>query len=366
MAECAIARCGSYEGDEVRRVLLECIGKTGFPSVEGRSVLIKPNILSDAPVEKAVTTNPVVVAELIGILRDKGASRILVGDSPGLQGPLFKPVQCGIADVVDKTGAEWVDFTKDNRTHGLYCGMKVSMAGVVDKVDIVISIAKFKTHQLMFSTGCVKNMFGLVPGLNKSPMHLKAPSREEFAKVINGIFAESHTDYALMDAVIGMEGAGPANGHQRKIGYILASADAYAVDYAEAVMMGYQRRQMPIINEAVSRGLTDIGSYSYPILKPQDLVINGFERIEDRKTNLFSALILPYFTRLFGRKKEKLRAAPKFNSSCILCRRCVAICPAKALKVVDKAVRIDERLCIRCYCCHEMCPFGAITVEDNT
>lgn len=364
MSECAIVKCDSYENAEIRKVLIKCIDNTSFPNVEGKCVLIKPNILSDAPIEKAITTNPIIIEELIYILKDRGASKILVGDSPGLQGPLFKPVQCGIADTVKKTGTEWVDFTKENRQHELYCGLKVNMTCAIDNVDVVISVAKFKTHQLMFSTGCVKNMFGLVPGLNKSPMHLKAPSREAFAAVINGIFLESHTDYAIMDAVIGMEGAGPANGHQRKIGYVLASDDAYSIDYAEAVMMGYQKKQMPIINEAINKKLIEIDKFRYPLLKPQDLVIEGFDKIEDKRTNLFSALILPYFTRILGLRKEKKRPAPKFNSSCILCQRCVKICPAKALQVVDKKIKIDEKQCIRCYCCHEMCPVGAISIEE--
>ena len=86
------------------------------------------------------------------------------------------------------------------------------MAAALDEADIVISFAKFKTHQLMSSTGAVKNMFGTIPGLNKSPMHLKYRSPEAFAAFLMKVFRECHVDYSFIDAVVGMEGQGPGSG----------------------------------------------------------------------------------------------------------------------------------------------------------
>ncbi len=362
MSSVAIARIDEYEKEKIKQILLEMTGKTAFPDVSDKTILIKPNILSDAPKEKAITTNPAVVEALIEIVKEKGARKILVGDSPGLHTPTFNAKASGIKDVIDRTGAIFEDFTRRNRQHTVYRKLKVPMAVALDEADVVISVAKFKTHQLMMQTGAVKNMFGLVPGLNKSPMHLKCPSVEEFAKLIISIFRESHTDYAVIDGIIGMEGAGPANGTPRKVGLLISSEDAFAADYSEAVIMGYERKDMPILNEAIKEGLTDIRTYSYPILNPDNLVIKDYKRIESRKRSLFSALILPYFSRIREKRKAQKRNAPTFQNNCVKCRRCIDICPAKALTMGDPHPEINLNACIRCYCCHEMCPVDAIKI----
>ncbi len=362
MSLVAIERINDYDVPLIKESLISMIGKTEFPEVNGKRILLKPNILSDAGKEKAITTHPAVLEAIISILQDKGAKEILVGDSPGLHTPGFNARNSGIKDVIDRMGAEFEDFTKNNREHTVYRSIKVPMALAIDNADVVISVAKFKTHQLMMMTGCVKNMFGLVPGLNKSPMHLKCPSVNEFAKLIISIFRESHTDYAIMDAVIGMEGAGPANGRPRKVGLLLSSSDAFALDYAEAVIMGYERKDMPIINEAISEGIFDPRKVEYPILNAKDLIIRDFERVKSQRRNLFSALILPFFTRFFKIRKDRARIAPEFQDNCIKCRRCIDICPAKALSMGEKHPIINEKACIRCYCCHEMCPIDAIKI----
>ena len=249
MTDIAIEKVNDYDIEKVKSSLIKMFDLTAFPTVDGKRVLIKPNILSDVPKEKAITTNPVIVEALIDILKDKGALDILVGDSPGLQSPTFSAKTSGIRDVIERKGVRFEDFAKNNRPHTIYKKIKVPMAKALDEVDVVISVAKFKTHQLMMQTGAVKNMFGLVPGLNKSPLHLKCPSVEEFARLIVSIFKESHTDYAIIDAIMGMEGAGPANGNPRKVGLLISSADAFAADYAEAVIMGYEKKDMPIFLE---------------------------------------------------------------------------------------------------------------------
>lgn len=362
MTDIAIEKVNDYDIEKIKSSLIKMFDLTAFPTVEGKRVLIKPNILSDVPKEKAITTNPVIVEALIDILKDKGALDILVGDSPGLQSPTFSAKTSGIRDVIERKGVRFEDFAKNNRPHTIYKKIKVPMAKALDEVDVVISVAKFKTHQLMMQTGAVKNMFGLVPGLNKSPLHLKCPSVEEFARLIVSIFKESHTDYAIIDAIMGMEGAGPANGTPRKVGLLISSADAFAADYAEAVIMGYEKKDMPIFLEGEKEGLTDESTYNYPLLKAKELVISDFKRIEAKKKSLFSALILPFFSRYFEMRKAKRRKAPDFQDNCVKCHRCIDICPAKALSMGSRHPEIDTKACIRCYCCHEMCPVDAIKI----
>ena len=361
----AITECTEYDFNSVKSALEKIIAVTDFPDCRDKYILVKPNVLSDAPVEKHITTNPIVVKALISILKEKGAGKIIVGDSPGLPGANFKAKTCGIYDVCVEEWVEWVDFSDTPTPHTLSNGIKVVQTHYLEDVDLVFSVAKMKTHQLMGATGCVKNMFGTVPGLNKSPMHLKAPSPLAFARVILDIFSTHIPEYSVMDGIISMEGAGPANGTPRQTSLLLGSSSAIALDCAEAVIMGYNPKDIPIlfVAEREKKGVTDA---IYPLIKPADIVIKDFRRVPVKKRSLFSALILPYLQRHSERKSTHSRPAPLFNhEKCRRCLKCVEICPAGALKLEDSKVTIAREKCIRCYCCHEMCPFDAIIVKKD-
>ena len=102
----AIKECRSYDISIVRESIEQIIENSDFPDVEGRTVLLKPNILSDAKPEDGITTNPVVVEAMIEILKSRNASRIIVGDSPGLHSPQFHGKNSGIYDKAIALGAE--------------------------------------------------------------------------------------------------------------------------------------------------------------------------------------------------------------------------------------------------------------------
>ncbi len=381
-AKVAITKCENYNFDELYSSVSQVALAGAMPEVAGKKILLKPNILSDAKPEDCITTNPEFVRAVIRLLKNSGASEIYVGDSPGLQNATFEGKRCGIHDVCEQENVTWVDFTKEPvKKHIVGTTRRLLMANILDKVDYVFSLSKFKTHQLMYSTGAVKNLFGLIPGLHKSACHVKCPNRESFARLILGIHETVKPAFAFMDAVIGMEGAGPANGDARPVGLIMASNSCIAMDYAEAVIMGYAPLDLPIIQEASRRHLLP-STIEYPLLKAEEVMLTNFVRIPIcEKTHFVKSLILPFFTRGLQKRKQRQEPRPLFeDSACIRCARCVNICPAKALslKPLDEIqlegapianskykthVVADYSKCIRCYCCHEMCPADAIKIE---
>ncbi len=398
-ANVAICKCENYNFDQLYAAVSKVAEAGLMPSVKGKRILLKPNILSDAKPEDCITTNPEFVRAVIRLLKDQGASEIYVGDSPGLQSPTFEGKNCGIHAVCVEEGVIWEDFTKNPvLKHIQGTTKKLYMANIIDKVDMVFSLAKFKTHQLMYTTGAVKNLFGTIPGLHKSTCHVKCPNRESFARLIVGIHETVKPAFAFMDAIIGMEGAGPANGTPRPIGLVMGSNSCLAMDWAQGVIMGYEPMQLPILAEAARRHVlpTEI---TYPLLDATSLVIGDFKRITvEKKTHFFKALVLPFFTRGLQKKQQRKEPRPLFDdATCIRCGRCVNICPAKALRFEEMAeagsvgadsvagkadgvgvnsvagkassvkfkkhVVADYSKCIRCYCCHEMCPVNAIEIE---
>lgn len=371
----AIAKCENYNPQTLYETIAKVAYEAQMPNVEGKTVLLKPNILSDAKPQDCITTHPEFVRAVIKYLKVCNVKEIYVGDSPGLQSSSFEAKQCGIKDICDEEGATWVDFTVNpvqKEINGT--GKKLLMANIIDKVDMVFSLAKFKTHQLMYTTGAVKNLFGTIPGLHKSTCHVKCPSRESFAKLIVGIYETVKPAFSFMDGIIGMEGSGPANGKPRTLGLVLGSCDGIAVDLSQAIIMGYNPKEIPILREASRRHILPT-NVVYPILNANEIVVKDFEIIPIReKTKFVKTLILPFLTRGIQKKMQSKRPAPSFDKDkCIRCLKCVNICPAHALSLSgdetlskkERCIVIDCSKCIRCYCCHEMCPVNAISIDEK-
>ncbi len=357
MSKVSIVECKTYELEEVKRAIEIAMGKADFPDISGKKVLLKPNILSDAAPEKCVTTHPVVLKAVIQLVRERGAGEILVGDSPALQNGGFKPKISQLNQICEEEGVEWVDFTIKPISKKLpIANHKVAMARIIDDVDLSISLPKFKTHEFMYMTGAMKNMFGLMPSVRKSAQHVRHPSRSSFARMICGISSVAKVEFAIMDAVMGMEGPGPGNGYPRAVNKIIAGKNPLAVDIAQATMMGYDPMKMPVIKCALENQIMEISSVDqveYPLISAKDVIIKDFQRIGNNQPS-----------DLDDHESEHLqRPAPQFDDDkCIYCKKCINICPAKALTFEEEKVCIDETKCIRCYCCHEVCPVSAISI----
>ena len=366
----SIQRCNEYDPEIVYGALKEAAQAAGVPDINGKTVLLKPNILMDAAPEKAVTTHPRFLEACIRLVREWGASRILVGDSPGLQGPNFTPRHSGLLETTIKNNAEWVDFTKgkidldfpEGKVH-----RRFTITKALHEADVVISLPKLKTHQLMFFTGAMKNMFGLVPSVAKSPYHVKYSAREAFASMIVDLNLLVKPVYAFMDAITAMEGAGPASGNPRQLGLVLASSNLLAVDIAACSIIAYPPEKIPVNLDGLSRQfwLKDISEIEYPLIKPEEVRVQNFVKIPFKKShNQLLDFIIP---RPFRFLQKLQNFQPKFNHGiCIRCGDCTKICASGALYFSGqgntKQVEINSQACIRCYCCHEICPVKAIEV----
>jgi uncharacterized protein (DUF362 family) len=174
----AVRKCREYDLKDIYNLISEIYDVCEGPEVSGKKVLIKPNILTDSDPAKAIVTHPVVVEAMIRLLQSKGAV-VMVGDSPAVHNKVFKGEKSGIYQVCQNTGAIWIDFTNKPAERTLRNG-RIKIAAAVNEVDIIISMPKFKNHELVYFTGAIKNTLGLVPGFSKAKQHARHRDRVSF------------------------------------------------------------------------------------------------------------------------------------------------------------------------------------------
>lgn len=343
-------------------LLLEPLGGITRYVKPGQKVLIKPNLLVGKSPEKAVTTHPEVVRQVI-LMAQSAGGRVSVGDSPGLGKPESVARKCGILDVIEETGAHFARFEESvpvSLEAATFHHLEVAREAL--DAEVIINLPKLKTHQMMGYTGAVKNLFGLVVGMRKVRLHLQAGTDKAFFALMLLELAERFPPaLSIMDAVIGMEGNGPGNGDPIKLGALLASSTPIALDTVATAMVNLPEQRVwtqKVARESGRQGLSlqDIDLHGVSLAKLQT---SNFKPAKSSDVNF--GLPTPVKNLL----KNAITAQPGITGECQRCGHCVTHCPPEAMSLDDQGIQIDYGRCIRCFCCQELCPYGAITTQQG-
>ena len=297
--------------------------------------MIKPNVLRISAAAEGIVTHPAVLRAVVEKVETLGPASIVVGDNPGLfdyganeesfQKTGLMEAAKGYYQNIGNDSLQ-VDFNPDFMP-------TVSLSRIVLEADIIISLPKFKTHGLTVITGAIKNSYGFLPGAQKAKLHKAAGSPERFHEMIVEVFRLRVPDLFLVDAVVGMEGNGPASPDLRDIGLILASDNAVALDAVMATMMGCEPGRLRFLQKAKEVGLGDYDLSRIEVigeLKPLPdfkLPPLGGEAIFHNET--IQALI-------HSRTLLRPQADPEL---CTGCGTCIEQCPVSALSMVDNLPR---------------------------
>ncbi len=330
-----------------------------FPLVlEGKRVLIKPNVLRASEPKEAVTTYPAVVRAVVEKAETMRPASIIVGDNPGLMCYGNNEETLQRAGLIEAAKGYYRNIGNDARELDFNPDFlpKVSVSTAVLESDIIISLPKFKTHGLTVVTGAIKNSFGFLPGAQKAKLHMAAGSVERFHRMIVDIFRLRVPDLFIVDAVVGMEGNGPVSPDLRDIGLILASDNGVTMDAVIATMMGIDPRLLLFLRTAREKGLGDFDLKSVEI-------IGELEKLPDFKLPPLGGEANINNPDLREQMRTKTLLRPRANPDlCTGCGSCVEYCPASALSMGDKYPQVDAGTCITCFCCQEMCPEKAMTL----
>ncbi|MCH5157117.1 MAG: DUF362 domain-containing protein [Clostridiales bacterium] len=358
--------CCDYQPSNVAQAMDDVISQLGgleqyVPA--NAKVFVKVNLVREMSPDKCGTTHPEVVIALIKQL-EKLTPNVTVGDScAGLytKGALSGVYnKCKLTEVETRTSAK---LNKNFETQTVdYHGQVLTNCDIIGAfldADVVINVAKFKTHSFAGYTGAVKNLFGLIPGLVKVEMHSRFPDLGDFCNMLCDIeqYARPKTVLHIIDGVMGMDGEGPTNGKPKFVGQILASADPYALDVV-AVSLFANPLDMPLLQVAVNRGLLnkDFSNIDFDFESWKNNFIADFDYSLASSTDSF--LNLPPWIKKLAVKHLTKRVS--MDNNCRACGKCATHCPAKAITIKKDKAHVKQRKCIRCYCCQELCPFNAV------
>lgn len=373
----ALVACPTYGQvqcmDAVREGVSLLGGLSAFLS-PGMRVVVKPNLLSAASPDRAVCTHPDVLYAVCRLITEFGCT-VTVADSPGVGAP-YRPES--LERVYDTAG-----YTAWANDLGVILNLDTSSVPVrnpsghlihsfslirpVVEADAVVVVSKAKTHTLTTLTAATKNIFGTVPGREKTLFHARFPDPFMFAALLLDLNRCVKPCLQVVDAVEVMEGDGPMGGDPAHLGAVIVGADPTAVDVVVARLMGIDPHAVPTISVAVAQGLIDAGLTRAEVLgaDPASLARHDI-RLANTHWSLSYARPGSTLCWLFKRIGGGLSPHPVFaKQTCTRCGRCVRSCPVGAIKLGLDGISFKKSRCIRCYCCHEMCESRAIHLEDG-
>lgn len=256
----AVVPCSDYGHPSLSEALQTGWRSTRPPSVRGRNIVIKPNIADFSP-KRPIHTNAEVVRGLITLLLDQGARQITIAEgTPQNRDSEWIFDRSGYAAVAREFGIPLIDLNYDRLRTIRNASPRATLLRdfwlpeTILRADVVISVAKMKTHKLAGVTLCLKNMFGIIPGMRygwpKNVLHWNGiPSS---VCEINSTLPPA---YSIVDGIVGMEGHGPIMGSATKVGVLVLGDNAVAVDATAARIMGVEPARVDYLAMAQGVGL---------------------------------------------------------------------------------------------------------------
>lgn len=244
-----VAGSGSIEERVQEAVAL--IGGFGKLNIKGKTVLVKPNVVSGSP--NPVTTNPEVVAAVVRILYREGAREVLVGDMSALlsRTTLKNMKACGIRQAAEGAGARVVAFEDAGWIEVALPGARYLKKAFVTewlyRADLIVNLPVVKTHRSASYSICLKNFIGCTH-LRQRPYLVDRDHWEELVAEFNLAY-RPHLN--IVDATVAMIEGGPWEGTPAGTGVVIASGDRIAADVVGLGLIRSFNRWRPVSEKEV-------------------------------------------------------------------------------------------------------------------
>ena len=249
----SIVRARSYSEDLVSH-MLEGARQCGLEA-RGKRVLLKPNLV-EFDSATVINTDASIIAASVELFHRLGASEVKIGEGPGhRRDTLDLADDAGYRSNIPKFESIFTDLNRDDvaAIHGFAGEPDFYFAKTVLAADLIVSLAKMKTHHWAGATLSMKNFFGLVPG----SIYGWPKNKLHYIGIPESVVELSRTfrnTFAIVDGVVGMEGNGPIQGTPKQSGVLVMGRDLVAVDATCCRIMGIDPEKVDYLRMAADLG----------------------------------------------------------------------------------------------------------------
>jgi uncharacterized protein (DUF362 family) len=219
----------------------------------GDVVVVKPNIGWDRMPVHAANTNPEVVATVVQMAFEAGASRVVVTDAS-----CNDPNRCfqrsGIWRAAYKLGAD-VIIPAEHRFRSMRLNGDVldewPVYTPLVQADKVINVPVAKHHNLAKYTGAMKNWYGSLGG-RRNRLH------QNIDVSVADLATFMRPTLVVVDATRVLVRNGPQGGNiddTRELNTVIATVDQVAADAYGTSLIGQKRENVPYLKMGHERGL---------------------------------------------------------------------------------------------------------------
>jgi uncharacterized protein (DUF362 family) len=239
------------------RALAE-LGGIGAFVKKGRKVVIKPNIGWDKAPELAANTHPAIIARLVTLCREAGASEVTVFDNT-CNKPWDKVYQnSGIAPAAKAAGARILPAHNDSYFRDVKVPEGVSLTEVkihqaILDCDVFINVPVLKHHHGTTMTACMKNLMGIIANSDRRYYH-----GNNLHQCIADCLRVAKPHLNILDAFSPMTRNGPQGKStadlDTTVRQLLISTDIVAIDAAGARILGHAPSDIGHVRIAAKAG----------------------------------------------------------------------------------------------------------------
>ena len=234
----------------------------GFDIIKsGMTVLIKPNLVKPSPSGAGVTTDARITEAVIQLVLERDPARVIIGEGSSIGYDIVGKVDSltcfegtGTADVARKYGLEMVDLNRDEvvrvQAEDAFVMPEFGVAKTAYDADIIIDLPVIKTHGRTGITCAMKNMKGVLPGVEKKRTH-----RMGLDRAIVDLNRVMKPDLVVVDALMGLSGTHTEPEDKIPFERVLCGLDAVAVDAVATAMMGFDIEEILHVKLAGEAGV---------------------------------------------------------------------------------------------------------------
>jgi uncharacterized protein (DUF362 family) len=229
--------------ENITEILREAVKESGIRGK--RKIFVKPN-MSHPEYIPGVVTDPALLRELVGLLRDD-AEEVIVGESNGFNYPCASAFEkTGIETAVKGVGGAVINLSEDRVVKVKFQDGNALKNLLLPKTlldaDAVVDVALMKTHEFAVYSGAIKNLFGCVPSDKRIYLH------PYLSEVFYRLYCILKPQLTVMDARVAIEGNGPTKGKPVNMNLMLTSNCALATDIIATEIMGLNWKNVGYLN----------------------------------------------------------------------------------------------------------------------